>query len=201
MANVDGFVPEICGFRFANAFPSAPLLAVAIPGRGAVAIGDASNGLCGGMVFAARDYFESHRPLPNDGEVPLPGSTLFDYIVRRLIDSFALPEGPVRYFQWMALPDEDSWIGSGVATLTRGEGLKIKRELERGRLCCLGLVRARSLEDPNRRDTGFLASSISGLRRALARLITGHLAIRRGQPRPRYRTLDMPDSMTSRPLG
>lgn len=58
-----------------------------------VPIGDASNGLCGGMAFAVRDYFEAGKPPPDDAEPPSEGG-LFDHIVDRLFDSFDLPLGP-----------------------------------------------------------------------------------------------------------
>ena len=147
MVSVASFAPETNGFRFANAFPDAPVMTIPIPGWGVVPVGDASNGLCGGMVFAARDFFESRQTLPLDSNPPAPGSPLFGMIVRRLIDSFDLHEGPLRYFQWMNLPDEDSWIGAGLATRTRAEAVKLRREIDRGHLACLGLIRSRS-HDP-----------------------------------------------------
>ena len=62
---VPGFLPSTSGFRFANSFPHVPVRRIGIPGVVSLPIGDASNGLCGGMTFAARDYFESGRPLPD----------------------------------------------------------------------------------------------------------------------------------------
>src|SRR6266576_5150372 len=105
MVIVAAFSPETNGFRFPNSFPTAPVITLSIPGWGRLAVGDVSNGLCGGMVFAARDFFESHQNLPVDANPPAPGSPLFEMIVRRLVDSFDLPDGPLRYFHWMNLPD------------------------------------------------------------------------------------------------
>ena len=61
---VPGFLPSASGFAFPNRFPRVPVRRIGIPGIVSVPIGDASNGLCGGMAFAVRDYFEagSHRP-------------------------------------------------------------------------------------------------------------------------------------------
>ncbi|MCI0635653.1 MAG: hypothetical protein L0206_17315 [Actinobacteria bacterium] len=53
---VPGFLPSTSGFRFANAFSNVPVRRIGIPSVISVPIGDASNGLCGGMAFAARDY-------------------------------------------------------------------------------------------------------------------------------------------------
>jgi len=56
---VAGFMPSANGFHFINSWPSEPDIVVNVPALGRVAVGDASNGLCGGMVFAVRDFFEA----------------------------------------------------------------------------------------------------------------------------------------------
>lgn len=89
---VPGFAPSTSGFRFSNSFSSVPLLTINVLGQN-VPIGDASNGLCGGMVFAVRDFFESGIPVWPDVMPPSSG-TLFDYIVKRLFDSFDLSLPP-----------------------------------------------------------------------------------------------------------
>lgn len=151
MPRVGGFLPSINGFRFSNAFPSMPLLRIDL-GVAQLPIGDASNGLCGGMVFAARDYFEAGLRPPPVSEPPLH-SILFDYLVRRLFDSFNLPVGPARYLYLMnpALPDDESWRSRlrlaphGRAwVMIKQEWPKIKAQLDRGRLCPLGLIRVKS---------------------------------------------------------
>src|SRR6059036_1583512 len=87
MGVVGGFAPSTSGFRFPNLFPHVPVRQIGIPGVVSVPIGDASNGLCGGMVFAARDYFEAGRTPPADTTPPGDGP-LFDYLVDRLFDIF-----------------------------------------------------------------------------------------------------------------
>ena len=72
---------------------------------GPVGIGNAANGLCGGMVYAALDYWLAREAPPSSR--PAPGSPLYQYIVRRLIDSWHLPAGVTEYYQWMNLPDAD----------------------------------------------------------------------------------------------
>jgi hypothetical protein len=92
---VAGFLPSRCGFHFSNSsFPHVPHGKINLFGK-EIAIGDAANGLCGGMVFAACDYFESRISIPPDRVAPSSGR-LFDYIVKRLYDSFnlLLPPGP-----------------------------------------------------------------------------------------------------------
>jgi hypothetical protein len=145
-AQVQGFVPSASGFRFANNFPPGPAVAVRV-GKVRVGIGDASDGLCGGMVFAARDLFEAGIAPPPVTDPPPVGSALFRYVVRRLFHSFDLPVGPARYMAWMVLPTGDGYFGlRGVASRSvRREWPRIKRDLDRGVLSPVGLVRMHSL--------------------------------------------------------
>ena len=94
-AVVQGFLPSTSAFHFANSWPHVPAFTVAVGGV-QVPLGDAAHGLCGGMVFAARDYFEAHRPVPADLYPPADGP-LYEYIGRRLKESFDLPLGPAKY--------------------------------------------------------------------------------------------------------
>lgn len=153
--SVPGFLPGTSGFAFPNAFPRKPVRSIGIPGVVSVPIGDASNGLCGGMVFAARDYFEAGRPPPDDTEPP-SGGPLFEFIVDRLFDSFDLPLGPARYLKLMSphLPDGETWLSRlGIGPhgrawlMVREEWPKIRADLDAGHPSPIGLVRVRS-SDP-----------------------------------------------------
>jgi hypothetical protein len=86
--DVTGFLPSISGFHFSNSSSIAPRININVLGE-EIPIGDISNGLCGGMVFAARDYFEAGISIPPDTTAPSSGP-LFDHLVRRLFDSFNL---------------------------------------------------------------------------------------------------------------
>lgn len=151
---VPGFLPSTSGFAFANAFPHVPVRRIGIPGVVSVPIGDASNGLCGGMAFAARDYFEAGRPPPTDATPPSRGE-LFDYLVDRLFDSFDLPLGPATYLQLMSplLSDgETVWSRLGVTPhgrawrMIRQEWPAIRAEIDAGHPAALGLVRVKSTD-------------------------------------------------------
>ena len=155
MHAVPGFLPSTSGFPFPNAFPRVPVRSIGIPGVVSVPIGDASNGLCGGMAFAVRDYFEAGKPPPDDAEPPSEGP-LFDHIVDRLFDSFDLPLGPARYLKLMSphLPDGETWLGRlGIGPhgrawlMVREEWPKIRADIDAGHPCRSGLVRVRS-SDP-----------------------------------------------------
>jgi hypothetical protein len=89
MPFVANFQPSKSGFHFKNDFAHVPDLRIKAPVIGDLGIGDAFNGLCGGMAFAVRDFFESGLAVPPDTVSPLAGP-LFDYLVMRLFDSFNL---------------------------------------------------------------------------------------------------------------
>jgi hypothetical protein len=119
-----------------------------------IPIGDAANGLCGGMVFTVRDYFEGGVPVPPDIQAPSSGP-LFDYMVTRLFDSFNLPAGPLRYMELMnpTLPDHET-VMSGLGLAPRGrawhmiriEWPTIQADLDAGYLSPMALVQVKSLD-------------------------------------------------------
>ena len=142
-----GFLPSRHGFAFTNSWPPAP--AVQIPTRlGTLGIGNAARGLCGGMVFAALDYWHAGiRPPPAQ---PAPGSPLYRYVVRRLIESWSIPRGVARYYRWMNLPDGDRRVhvrgrrvltqrGVGWRTIA-AEWPRIRASIDDGIPAALGLV-------------------------------------------------------------
>lgn len=149
---VPGFLPSTSGFRFANSFPHVPVRRIGIPGVISLGIGDASDGLCGGMAFAVRDYFEAGRPPSTDTAPPAEGP-LFDYLVGRLFDSFDLPLGPGRYLQLMSplLPDGETVLSRlGVTPhgrawrMVRQEWPKVRADIDAGHPSPLGLVKVKS---------------------------------------------------------
>jgi hypothetical protein len=146
---VPGFQPSVNGLHFINSFPHEAELSVDLPGIGSLGIGDASNGLCGGMAFTVRDVFQTPGMKPvATTTLPAAGSPLYRYIVDRLIASFDIPNlGFLRYYEWMMTPDADAgWppllLRRGIAwkTIVEEWPARIRPELDAGRLCSLGLV-------------------------------------------------------------
>jgi hypothetical protein len=142
-----GFLPSRHGFAFTNSWPSQPAVVVNTP-FGNINIGNAAAGLCGGMVYAALDYWHAGRlPPPRQ---PTPADPLYGYIVRRLIDSWHVPAGVAQYYQWMNLPDADSGVDvlgrrvisvRGVVSRTVADQWpQIAADLARGIPAPLGLV-------------------------------------------------------------
>lgn len=165
---VAGFLPSVAAFRFTNSFVPEPLFTVGLcrsrsgpaaarPGAvtltaGRLGIGDASRGLCGGMIFAVRDLFEAGLEPPADAVAPRAGSPLYAYLVRRLFESFDIPRGVARYYQLMRGPDADQATGIlvrpgvGRASVV-DEWPRIRLDLDSGLLSPLGIVTLRS-SDP-----------------------------------------------------
>jgi hypothetical protein len=144
-ASVPGFVASQRGFRFTNSFPPEPTIRIDLGPAGTVGLGDASQGLCGGMAFAVRDYFEAGLPVPSDDTPPAAETPLFHYLVRRLVDSFDLPGGVARYALWMALPSGDiEFFGMrerGTAYRTAHSSWPaVQADIDAGHPSALGLV-------------------------------------------------------------
>ena len=151
MPFIPGFIASVNGLHFTNKFPSEPDIVIKTP-VGPMGIGDASNGLCGGMVFTVLDVYTALLPPIPDLVQPEPGSTLFNYIVKRLIDSFGGEAGVEKYLAWMERPSNDTvFWGAGTVSLTLGEWPGIKTSLDGGLAVPLALIIPQS---PNPFDLG-----------------------------------------------
>lgn len=151
---VPGFLPSKQGFQFSNsAFAPRPDLVLRTP-FGNLELGNAQMGLCGGMAYAARDYFESHHDVP-PGATPPDSGPLFDFIVQRLFDSFELPGGVAKYLELMhpALPDHETDL-SRLHLAPHGRSWRmvveewplIKKDLDAGHPSPIALVCLKSLD-------------------------------------------------------
>lgn len=146
-AAAPGFLPSRDGFAFTNSWPAAPAVRVRTP-LGSIGIGNAAAGLCGGMVFAALDFWHARTVPPT--QRPAPGSPLYRFVVRRLVDSWHIPAGVARYYRWMNLPDGDNRIDLPGRRPAARRGMawrtivvhwpRIKASLDDGIPAALGLV-------------------------------------------------------------
>lgn len=133
---VPGFLPSRYGFRFANSWRSQPARRLNL-GFARIPIGDTGRGLCGGMVFAARDRFERDEDAPHDPTPPQAGTALFKELVDRQFASFGrFLTVPIRF--WLA-----SALGQGRRSReTVGDAWPaIRAEIDAGRPAMIGLVR------------------------------------------------------------
>jgi len=147
-AAVPGFLPSLHGFRFANRWPAGPTVAFGPFDPRILGIGDASTGLCGGMVATVRDLFEAGVAPPPDTEPPAHGSPRFRWIVRRQVQSLDWLRVPLRYYDLQAFrPDPPTGaaalLGREPARLVamRDEWPRIRADVDAGRLSIVGLVR------------------------------------------------------------
>ena len=133
---VPGFRPSLHGFHFANRYPSGPTLRLGMIDPRRVGVGDAQDGLCGGMSWLVRERFHAGLPIPADTVPPENGSPLFRAIVRRQILSLDWLRVPLRFWRFAAMRPERM----AQRTLSR-EWPRIREDLRGGRLSMVGLVR------------------------------------------------------------
>jgi hypothetical protein len=153
VVRVPGFRPSTSGLHFANDFPEVPLRTIEVLGID-MELGDASKGLCGGMAYAARDYFEAGATPPAERDTPGSGP-LFEYLADRLLESLDLPRGPARYFKYMSpvYRDHETFLSSlGIGprgrawVMIKQEWPKIKADLDGGKPSPIGLVTVKSVD-------------------------------------------------------
>jgi hypothetical protein len=127
--HVTPFRPSLHGFKFTNWWPAGTTALKVDLGITTLGIGDASNGLCGGMVFAALDYYLAGMTVPQQTVAPAKeGVPLFDYFVSRLINSFDIPAFPARLFAIMAptYPDTDQGVLEPVGLMTGRSAIMVR---------------------------------------------------------------------------
>jgi hypothetical protein len=158
VGDVTGFLPSRNGLHYANSWPNEPDVTVPLPPPfPPMTIGDAANGLCGGMIFAALDLFHAGKLPPASKVNPPDDSPAFNYLVQRLIDSLDIPAGVMQYYRWMQLPTQDEQVtvlGQTITNVTGTSDLTINHSMPTVRStldamhpCPLGLVTVHS-SDP-----------------------------------------------------
>ena len=141
------FVPSVHGWAFPNWYPpGTPVMEIPTP-FGRIPVGDAHHGVCGGMVFAAMDLFARGR-LP--GREPTP--ELVKYFGRRLLDSWNLPFGILKYYDLQCRPQASTFAAGvrvrpgAMATCVEADWPRVRAELDAGQLVALGVVKASSFD-------------------------------------------------------
>jgi hypothetical protein len=133
------FVPGRDGFHFANEFVN---VIATFPGYGTLETG----GRCGGMAYAALDYwFHGRLPIPADATLPHDGTLMADYIYRRLLDTYLVPSA-INFITWTLAADGENFFHKGVTRWTKeGEFPKLKAMIDKGKPQVLGLVKVTDL--------------------------------------------------------
>ena len=135
---VAGFLPSVHGLHFANRYPPGPTLKLGVIDPRWMGVGDAEAGLCGGMSWFVREWFEEGRTVPADVAPPPNGSPLFRAIVRRQVLSLDWLRGPVRF--WMSALSSPERLRERTLEV---EWPRIRADIDAGRLPMVGLVRHR----------------------------------------------------------
>jgi hypothetical protein len=141
------FLPSLHGFHFPNNFVnnlvSTPVGSITTGGR------------CGGMAYASLDYFFHQTPVPNcianspavasvndfpaSGGVPPDGTVLADFILLRLMTTFA--QYGYTSLMWNSASDHSTWIGPGRVPATKNnEWPKLQAHLDQGTPVTIGMV-------------------------------------------------------------
>lgn len=152
---VPGFLPSKNAFKFINLWADFTYQIPWFEGNAVLSYlfdGHAKSGLCGGMVYTVRDYFEKKQLIPqmvsnpNDADHPVTR-----YIIKRLFESFTANDVSM-YVKLMsplyADTDEGSlnWLGQmGRAYVTlREEWPMIKQDIDNGHPSPIGLIHVNS---------------------------------------------------------
>lgn len=161
---VPGFQPAVNGFQFANAFPHSPIREFRLGNLATLDIGDAANGLCGGMSFSAADLHRAGLKPPEDVDPPPAGTATREYIIDRQIASFDYGRVPLRFFSLMSpvRPATEPAFSSLLARVGLGglvpqrhsrtwvmiheEWPRVRADLDAGQLSMIGLIRVVSLD-------------------------------------------------------
>jgi len=141
---VEGFLPSVKGFQFSNAWPSGPTVKFGPIDPRWIGIGDAADGLCGGMVYTIGDLFAADLPVPADREPPANGSPRFRAIVRRQIQSLAFLTVPWRF--WLRSALGGSLGGDRARATFDREWPKAKALIDAGKVAMIGLIRVASAD-------------------------------------------------------
>jgi hypothetical protein len=140
------FLPVQHGFRFVNRFEFPEILGskLSLVGPLTRSLKDVIYGLCGGMSFAAIDYFKLGRPVPDYDDPDEINVKLFHYLWNRQLDSL---RGPTLRKLLTAMLRSDT----GLAKVVRNEEVpKLRAAIDSGTPAVLALVRVKGLNDPTR---------------------------------------------------
>jgi hypothetical protein len=129
------FNPLQHGFQFRNDFVTELRLA------------DVQNlrwgGLCGGMSYAALDYFYTGKPIPRQDTVPATGSPLFNYLYNRQVTS--LEENVDKWLELVVNPfgwRTSEFFNWGLQGFNGGRLQELREQIDAGRPVPLGLFKA-----------------------------------------------------------
>ena len=170
------FEPGRDGFHYPNAFVN---VIAKLPGFGTIETG----GRCGGMAYAALDYwFNGRLPIPAAQALPADGTIMADYVYRRLFDTYQVPSA-INFITWTLAGDGENFFHKGVTRWTKeGEFPKLRAMIDQGKPQVLGLVKVTDLRQIGE-DHQLVALRLRGRREGQPdRVRLGQPLSRRGGP-------------------
>lgn len=136
------FSPLKHGFRFQNYFQSTLDVKFNLPLVGKIDLSKVIFGLCGGMCFAALDFFNEGDVVPENSDSLKLEKKLFTYLCDRQLDSLQIPV-LLKIIEWMLA--ENSQI---TTRMTRYEIPKLRRRLDKDEPTVLCLIRVQGWGNP-----------------------------------------------------
>jgi hypothetical protein len=130
-----GFTAAEHGFKFLNYFEFSASLGLQPITRRPVVLGKVVLGLCGGMSFAALDYFHAHKPVSTVANVDDIPPELRRYLVDRQFDSLARG-GVIKVLDWAERADN-----SLALSVAGWEAPKLRQRLDTVEPAALALIR------------------------------------------------------------
>ncbi len=125
------------GFAFVNHFTGSSLPGPLVLLHGALNA-PSEYGLCGGMCFAAADFYIAGRTPPRSTTPPRRGTALYRYIYQRQADSLGERLAYAAQFSlWMDMPDTGPFSASAASVAQLNDALAL---LDDGKPAHIGLV-------------------------------------------------------------
>ncbi len=123
------------GFEFVNFFEFELPVKFELPLAGKIDLNRVIFGLCGGMCFAALDYFYVRQRPPQYAQPQEIERPLMTYLCERQLDSLSIPV-LIKIIDWMAQGEEEL-----ARRLIKSELPRLRRSLDQGKPVVLCLIR------------------------------------------------------------
>jgi murein DD-endopeptidase MepM/ murein hydrolase activator NlpD/SH3-like domain-containing protein len=158
--NTTPFQAASHGFEFVNRFELNLPVKFQLPLVGEINLNNVVFGLCGGMCYAALDYFYAHKDRPLYATVPEIERPLLSYLIERQLDSLTIPT-LIKIIEWMSQGDQVL-----AARVVKSELPRLRKTLDKGAPAVLCLIRASEGGDPTHNHqvvaTGYDLDSVPG---------------------------------------
>jgi uncharacterized protein YgiM (DUF1202 family) len=136
------FIPVQNGFQFPNYFELDFPVKMQLPLVGKVDLNQVVYGLCGGMCFAALDFYHANKSRPDYVKREEIDRKLFTYLCERQLESLQVSV-LVKIIDWMLREDKEL-----SERMNRSELPRLKRSLDKGEPQVLCLIRTQGFGNP-----------------------------------------------------